>query len=134
MRAYKKCAADDDKHATVLVGLRVDGRNLVLNTAEGQLLCLHDRISIPSCNLDRVVRLVVMAYLQLADDVSGAKEGRSLKGEHGVIALGGCVSLVCPLPLLKHVQFCNLTYVERRKLRTVGVEGLVVELGELLLM
>lgn len=59
----------------MLVGLSVDGRDLVLNTAEGQLLYLQNRISIPSCDLDRVIRLVVVAYLQLADNVGGTEEG-----------------------------------------------------------
>jgi len=48
------------------------------------------------------------SYAELLDDVGDAEEGRLLEGEHGVLA------------------------VERRKLAAVGVEGLVVVLGELL--
>jgi hypothetical protein len=33
------------------------------------------------------VSLMILSYLQLADDVGGPEERRLLKGEHGVLAL-----------------------------------------------
>lgn len=43
---YQKRAADNDKDTTLLVaGLRVDGRDLVLDTLERKLLYSHNLIS-----------------------------------------------------------------------------------------
>jgi acyl-coenzyme A thioesterase PaaI-like protein len=71
----------------------------------------------------------VETYLELGDDVGRTEEGRLLKGEHGVFALHGGVSLSA----CRHVSCgSSVTHVERRKLGAVRVEGLVVVLGELL--
>ena len=51
---------------------------------------------------------ILLAYLQLLDDVGGALKRSGLEREHGVVAIKGC---------------------ERG---SVGVEGLVVEFDELL--
>jgi hypothetical protein len=97
---HQKGTADDDKDTALLVaGLRVDGRDLVLNALERKLLCSNNRISLLRpllCHdvssllfmiLVGVVSLVILSYLQLADDVGGTEERRLLKGEHGVLAL-----------------------------------------------
>jgi len=75
-------------------------------------------------------RLVDLAYLQLRNNVGSTKEGRLLKGEHGVVFLYYVVSQ--PALCLPLWGFCSRAYVEARELGAVGVEGAVVVLDELL--
>jgi hypothetical protein len=46
------------------------------------------------------IRVGILPYLELADDVGGTEERRLLKGEHGVLALHAVVSLLVSCPTL----------------------------------
>jgi hypothetical protein len=112
-QTHKKGTADNDQDAARLVaGLCVHSRDLVLDALEGKLLYSRNCISllcstschdVPSLLFAILVGifLVVLSYLELADDVGGTEEGRLLKGEHGVLTLYTVVSFLCLVPLLE---------------------------------
>ena len=92
--AYQQSTGDLDEDRAVLTsGLRVKGRNLVLDLLEGKVL---QASSAPT--MSQQAQPIVIAYAQTVHNAASALGGVGLEGQHGLVALEtGRISMVFSL-------------------------------------
>ncbi len=74
-------------------------------------------------------RSAELSYSELLNDSIGAKDRGRLEGQHGLVALSTIVSQQS-----FEMFWMLLAHVEGAQILAVGIEGIVVELDELLLI